>query len=142
MTGKEELMQYQSKVKRVDESLEEYQKFQDRATKVTAIISEAPERSNQTSDKVGDNATMMAFLNEEYKRRWEEAEKERLRIIDLINELDEPFRTIVHMRYIENLSFNEIVEKAENKEVNIPKSYDRIIHLHGIALKMFEKISK
>ena len=52
MTAKEELNQYKYKLKKVDETLEEYKKFKDRATKMTAIISENPQRSNLNSDKV------------------------------------------------------------------------------------------
>ena len=52
MTIKEELLQYRFKVKKVDEALEEYEKFKTRAEKITAIMSDCPSRSNKPSDKV------------------------------------------------------------------------------------------
>lgn len=52
MTIKEELLQYRFKVKKVDEALEEYEKFKTRAEKVTSVFSDVPSRTNKTSDKV------------------------------------------------------------------------------------------
>ena len=80
MTAKEELMQYKYARKKVDETLEEYQKYKDRATKMTAIMSENTQRSNLNSDKVGDNAVKMADISREYEERWIKAEEEKLRI--------------------------------------------------------------
>lgn len=42
MTAKEELSQFKYIRKRVDEALEEYEKYKDRATKITSVLSDMP----------------------------------------------------------------------------------------------------
>lgn len=133
MTAKEELSQYKYKRKKVDETLEEYQKYKTRAEKMTSIISDVPSRTNITSDKVGDNASIMADLEKEYEQRWIDAERERLGIEDRINQVEEPYRTILHMRYIEDLPLVEVAAKLNYK------SYTYACEQHGIALKKFEE---
>ena len=133
MTAKEELMQYKYARKKVDETLEEYQKYKDRATKMTAIMSDNPQRSNLNSDKVGDNAIKMADISREYEERWLRAEKERLRIEQNIDRVEEPYRTILHMRYIEELNFEKIADC-------MGYTYNSITHMHGDALKQYKKI--
>lgn len=76
MNAKEELSQYKFKVKRVYEALEEYERFKDRATKMTAAFWETTGRTNITSDKVGENAAALADLKAEWEKRWIEAERE------------------------------------------------------------------
>lgn len=134
MTAKEILKQYRFKINKVDEALEEYERYKTRAEKMTAILSDVPSRSNKTSDKVGDNATIMADLSKEYEKRWIEAEQERLKIIDSINKVDEPYRTILEMRYIQNQKLEDIAYKIGYSPIHI-------VRLHGIALlKYSEKV--
>lgn len=134
MTAKEELSQLKYKRKKVDETLEEYQKYKTRAEKMTSVISDSPSMTNITSDKVGDNASIMADLAKEYEQRWIAAERERLEIEDKINLVEEPYRTILHMRYIEGSNFEKIAE-------NMGYSYVRITHMHGEALEKYSMMT-
>lgn len=134
MTAKEELMQYKYARKKVDETLEEYQKYKDRATKMTAIMSDNPQRSNLNSDKVGDNAIKMADISREYEERWLRAENKKLEVERKIEELSEPYRTLLHKRYIEELNFEKIAD-------DMGYSYVRITHLHGEALLEYGKMT-
>ena len=132
MNAKEELKQYKYKIQRVEETLEEYQKYKTRAEKMTVVMSESPSRTNITSDKVGDNASIMADLEKQYESRWIEAERERLNMEDRINTVEEPYRTLLHKRYIENLNFERIADE-------MGYSYVRITHMHGEALEKFSE---
>lgn len=132
MTAKEELMQYKYARKKVDETLEEYQKYKDRATKMTAIMSENTQRSNLNSDKVGDNAVKMADISREYEERWIKAEEEKLRIESNIDRVEEPYRTLLHMKYIEEKSLEEISCKLKC-------NYTYACEQHGEALKKYEE---
>lgn len=133
MTAKEELSQYKYARERVDEALEEYQKYKTRATKMTAILSDNPQRSNLNSDKVGDNAAAMADIANEYEKRWFNAERERLRIENNIDRVEEPYRTILHMRYVEDMQLFEIATKLKYE------SYTYVCEQHGKALKKYEE---
>lgn len=133
MTAKEELLQYKYARKKVDEALEEYEKYKIRAEKVTTILSGMP-RGTSNSNKVEDNAVKMADISREYEKRWFLAEKEKLRIEKNIDKVEEPYRTILHKRYIEELNFGEIADE-------MGYSYVRITHLHGEALLRYEKLT-
>lgn len=133
MTAKEELNQYKYKRKKADETLEEYQKYKTRAEKMTSIISDVPSRTNKNSDKVGDNASIMVDLEKQYEEMWIESEYERLEIEKRINQVEEPYRTLLHMRYIEDLPLMEVATRLNYK------SYTYACEQHGIALKKFEE---
>ncbi len=130
MTAREELMQYIDAQGRVEEALEEYRKYQERATKMTAIISDMP-ISRGKSDKVGDNGSAMADIDKEYLNRWIEAEKKRLYIVEKIDGVNNSLhREVLKMKYVEGLKLEEIACQKE-------KSYDRIKHAHKEALEQY-----
>lgn len=131
MTAKEELLQYKYARKKVDEALEEYEKYKIRAEKVTTILSGMP-RGTSNSNKVEDNAVKMADISKEYEKRWFLAEKEKLRIEKNIDKVEEPYRTILHKRYIEDKKLEEIATQMNY-------SFDRVRHMHGEALLKYEK---
>lgn len=131
MSIKDELKQYRFKMKRVDEALEEYEKFKTRAEKVTAVFSDVASRTNKTSDKVGENSVKMADIERQYKKRWEDAEQERLKISEKICTIDEPYRTILFMKYVQNKNFELIATE-------IGYSYKQILRLHGQALQILD----
>lgn len=133
MTAKEELLQYKYARKKVDEALEEYEKYKTRAEKMTTIISDMP-KSTSNANKVEDNAVEMADISRIYEERWLEAEKEKLEVEQKIEKVEEPYRTILHKRYVEELNFEKIADE-------MGYSYVRITHLHGEALIEYEKLT-
>lgn len=133
MTAKEELLQYKYAREKVDETLEEYQKYKDRAEKMTSIISDMP-RGTSSSDKVADNAVKMADLSAEYEKRWLEAENKKLEIEKNIDLVEEPYRILLHKRYVEGKTLEEI-------STLMNYSFDRVRHMHGEALLRYEKLA-
>ena len=130
MTAKDELNQYKYMKEKVNETLEEYEKYKTRAEKMTSIISDSPSRTNKTSDKVGDNAVILADLEKEYEQRWIDAEYKKLEIEKNIERVEEPYRTILHKRYIEDKGFEEI-----SCEMNY--TYSAVTKMHGKALQLY-----
>jgi DNA-directed RNA polymerase specialized sigma24 family protein len=133
MTAKEELLQYKYAREKVDETLEEYQKYKDRAEKMTSIISDMP-RGTSSSDKIADNAVKMADLSAEYEKRWLEAENKKLEIEKNIDLVEEPYRILLHKRYVEGKTLEEI-------STLMNYSFDRVRHMHGEALLKYEKLA-
>ena len=131
MTAKEELLQYKYAREKVDETLEEYQKYKDRAEKMTSIISDMP-RGTSSSDKVADNAVKMADLSAEYEKRWLEAEYMKLKIEKNIDLVEEPYRIILYMKYVQGKKLEEIAYKLN-------ANYTYICEQHGDALKKYEE---
>lgn len=133
MTAKEELMQYIDAQGRVDETLEEYEKYKERAEKMTAIMSDMPRGNGIKSDKVGDNVPAMADLDNEYLNRWIEAERKRLYIVERIDGINNSlYREVLKYKYVEGLKIEEIACRKD-------KSYDRIKHIHREALEQYRK---
>ena len=131
MTAKEELLQYKYAREKVEETLEEYQKYKDRAEKMTSIISDMP-REISSSDKVADNAVKMADLSAEYEKRWLEAEYMKLKIEKNIDLVEEPYRTILYMKYVQGKKLEEIAYKLN-------ANYTYICEQHGVALKKYDE---
>lgn len=131
MTVKEELLQYKYAKEKVEETLEEYQKYKTRAEKMTSIISDMP-RGTSNSDKVADNAIKMADLSVEYEKRWLEAENKKLEIEKNIDLVEEPYRTILHLKYVQGKKLEEIAIKFK-------ANYTYICEQHGIALKKYDE---
>lgn len=133
--AKDELNQVWYKMSKVNETLQEYEKYKERAEKMTAVMSETTSRSNKPSDKVGDNATIMADLSVQYLQRYKEAELERDKIIIELNKVVEPYRTILFKRYVQRHDLKEIADE-------LFYSYDSIAKKHRIALKLYERRDK
>ena len=123
MSAKEELRKYKEKVKDVDRTIREYEKFMTRATKMTAVMSEMTSRSNIPSDKVGDNAIKMADIAKEYEQRWFEAERTRMQLTAEIDKVGGVLGDILYDLYIEGLSL-------EATAADVKYSYEHTAHLH------------
>lgn len=123
MSAKDELRHYKDKIKDVDRTIKEYEKFMTRATKMTSVMSEMTSRSNLPSDKVGDNAIKMADLAKEYEERWHEAERTRINLVAEIDKVGGTLGDILYDVYIEGLSLEQTAQ-------DIHYSYERTAHLH------------
>ena len=123
MTAKDELRQYKNKIKDVDRTIKEYEKFMTRATKMTSVMSEMTSRTNIPSDKVGDNAIKMADLAQQYADRWNEAEQTRIKLVAEIDKVGGILGDVLYDLYIEGLSL-------EQTAADIKYSYERTAHLH------------
>lgn len=132
MSIKNDLKQYRFKLRRVEEAKEEYEKFKSRAEKMTTVFSNVASHTNKISDKVGDNSVIMIEIEKKYKKRWEDAEQECLNISELICKLEEPYRTILFMKYVQNKNFESIATE-------FGYSYKQILRYHGQALQILEK---
>lgn len=132
MTAKEELSQYLDAKGLVEEALEDYQKYKERAEKITAIISDMPKPSGINSDKVGNNASAMADLNQQYVDRFIRAEQKRFFVSERLDAIKNPYRELLRKKYIEDLSLERIA-------CDMGYSYDRMKHMHGEALEVYRK---
>ena len=130
MTAKEELSRYECARERVEETLEDYRKYKERAEKMTAIMSDMPKGNGENSDKVGDNGSAMADLSRQYEERWIKAEQERLYITDRISAIKKPYKEVLKKKYIEGLKLEQIA-------CDMGYSYDRTKHMHGEALEQY-----
>ena len=131
MTAKEELSQYNDAQERVEEALEDYKEYKERAEKMTAIISDMPKGNGINSDKVGNNGSAMADISRQYEERWIKAEQARIYITDRISGINNKlYRKVLKKKYVEGLKLEQIA-------CDIGYSYDRTKHIHGEALEYY-----
>lgn len=126
------LSEYGNAQKRVDEILEEYQKYLDRATQVTSSIGDGIHSSN-ISDKVADNAVKMADISNGYIKLWLEAEEKQLKLLIEISKFPKKYRDVIKYRYIYGMDWNCIAEK-------MGLEYSTVTTYHGEALEEYAKI--
>lgn len=129
-----ELKHYSSIIRKVEQLFEEYEKFKTRAEKITPTISDTTSRTNLTSDKVGDNAVELAELDKKYKKLLLEAELQKFTIIDALNGMPEPCRSILFMKYVQQKSLETIADE-------LGYSFRHIKRLYNKAIEIYEKMS-
>lgn len=77
----------------------------------------------------------MADIAKQYEQWWQEAENERIALIEKIRGIDEPYSTILFLRYVKNFNF-------ENIATTLGYSYKQILRLHGHSLELLEQKRK
>lgn len=135
MNAKEELLEYYHKKNDGKKILEQYQDYLDRATKMTAMMSETSARTNLPSDKVGNNVVLMADLSIKYFNLFLEAEEHKVKIISKLVKMEQPFKDVLWHKFIDEYSWNEIASK-------VPYSRSQIKRIYKQALNEFEKMSQ
>jgi len=135
MTAKEELLEYYHKKNDGKKILEQYKDYLDRATKMTAMMSETSARTNLPSDKVGNNVVLMADLSLKYFDLFLQAEEHKVSIISKLIKLEQPYKDILWQRFIDEHSWNEIASV-------VPYSRSQIKRIYKQALNEFEKMNQ
>ena len=128
-----ELKHYSNIIRKVEQLFEEYEKFKTRAEKITPTYSETTARSNVTGDKVGDNAVELAELDKKYKKLLLDAEMQKFKIIDAVNNMPEPCRSILFMKYVQQKRLEEIADE-------LGYSFRHIKRLYNKAMEIFENV--
>lgn len=85
--------------------------------------------------RFGTNASAMADLANKYVELWLEAEKEQFKLSEKLYSIDEPYRSILYLRYVRNETFEHISEELHY-------SYRQTIRIHGQALNIFSELQK
>lgn len=129
----DELKHYNQIIRKVEQIFEEYEKFKTRAEKITPAYNETNSRSNVTSDKVGDNAIELAELDKKYKRLLTEAETQKFKVLDAVNKMPEPCRSILFMKYVQQMRLEDIAS-------TLGYSFRHIKRLYHKAMDIFENV--
>lgn len=133
MTAKEYLSEVQRLQNNIELKQRELQSVRDAATRITTSYSGVKVHSNSHYDKVADNATKIADLNEEINREIDEFVDRKHKIINQIQGLGNiNYVNVLYFRYVELNDFFTIAEQMNY-------TYQYVVFLHGKALKAFEK---
>lgn len=135
MTEKEarkELYSYLHSKKLEQRKLEQIEEIKTRLTKTTTILSDMP-KATPDNDKMTKNISRLLDLIKEHIEIMQEEEENLIRITKKIREVEQPFRNILELRFVEGL-------KVEEVSVEIDKAYRYTKSLIKNAIKKYAEI--
>lgn len=110
MTEKEarkELNSYLHSKKLEQRKLEQIEEIKTKLTKTTIILNDLP-RGTPDNDKMSKNIVRLLDLIEEHIEIMQEEEENLIRITKKIREVEQPFRNILELRFVEGLKVEEV----------------------------------
>lgn len=110
MTEKEarkELYSYLHSKKLEQRKLEQIEEVKTKLTKTTTILSDMP-KGTPDNDKMSKNIARLLDLISEHIEIMQEEEENLIRITKKIREVEQPFRNILELRFVEGLKVEEV----------------------------------
>lgn len=135
MTEKEarkELYSYLHSIKLEQRKLEQIEKIKAKLTKTTVILSDIP-KGNNYKDRMADNIARLLELINEHIIIMQEEEENLIRITKKIKQVEQPFKNILELRFIEGM-------KVEEVSVMIDRDYRYTKRLIKKAVKKYAEI--
>lgn len=129
--NREDLKNYIYSKKWIEKQIENYNEQRSLVESLTQNIDGMPKAQNKTSYKLEE---LMDKYDDIINILIKDQEKQNQIILQL-REVDQPYRNILHNKYILGKTLEEI-------SVEIGYSYDRTCKMHGIALSKFDNIEK
>ena len=130
--AKKELYSYLHSKKREERKLEQIEEIKTKLTKITTILTGMP-RGTAENDKMVKNVARLIELVEEHICILEEEEENLIRITNKIKNVEQPYKNILELRFIDGL-------KIEAVSVEIDKTYRYTKTLIKNAIKEYAKI--
>ena len=130
--AKKELYSYLHSKKREERKLEQIEEIKTKLTKTTTILTGMP-RGTAENDKMAKNVARLIELVEEHISILEEEEENLIRITNKIKNVEQPYKNILELRFIDGL-------KIEAVSVELDKTYRYTKTLIKNAIKEYAKI--
>lgn len=128
--NREDLKKYRYNQKWIDRQLERYREQKAIVENISSTLDGMPKAKNKPNYKLEE---LMDSYDEiiDILIRDQEKQNEIMKAIRLINE---PYRTILTDKYIDDMSLEDIADE-------IGYSYYRTCRMHGTALNLFDELS-
>lgn len=130
--ARKELYSYLHSKKREERKLEQIEEIKTKLTKITTILTGMP-KGTAENDKMAKNVARLIELVEEHICILEEEEENLIRITNKIKNVEQPYKNILELRFIDGL-------KIEAVSVKIDKTYRYTKTLIKNAIKEYAKI--
>lgn len=117
----EELENYNSKKRLIEKLEQEKERITTRATKITPVYSDTTSRTNQISDKVGNNAILLAELDTKIEWYKSQLQTDLTTILDSIMQLDPQHSEILFSYYCEDKTISQIADETNYSIDSIKK---------------------
>lgn len=130
---KNELKSYRDDYKLIESIEEQINMYASKLTSCTAEISDMPRGSRVIQDRMAEYIAKIEDLKADKYKRLNELEKKTKMIENIIFQLEQPYKTLLYLTYIEGNSLTETAFKIEY-------DYKYTCKLHGRALNEYLKI--
>ena len=130
--ARKELYSYLHSIKLEQRKLEQIEKIKAKLTKTTVILSDIP-KGNNYEDRMADNIARLLELINEHIIIMQEEEENLIRITKKIKQVEQPFKNILELRFIEGM-------KVEEVSVMIDRDYRYTKRLIKKAVKKYAEI--
>lgn len=130
--AKKELYSYLHSKKLEERKLEQIEEIKTKLTKTTTVLSDMP-KGTPENDKMGKNIARLIDLINEHIEIMEEEEENLLRITKKIKQVEQPYRNILELRFVEGMKIEEV-------SVEIDKTYRYTKTLIKKSIKRYAEI--
>jgi hypothetical protein len=136
MTAKTYLNQIRKAEIKITDGLEELERLNALATKVTSAMDGEAVSGSKNPDKMADAVCKIIKLQEEINRDVDKYVDIKSEALELLSQIENPTHyKILHSRYVLYKTWEQIA-------CEIGFTYQWVCQLHGVALQEFEKILK
>lgn len=129
---REDLKKYKGNKLWIDDQIELYKEMKQRAEDLQAVVLDGmPKAKNKPNYAVENLIDKYNFILNELAKEQEK----QIEILMQLRKIDNPFRRLLFKYYIQGKTFVKVAD-----EMNY--SYDRVKHVHKIALKKFDEAER
>lgn len=130
--ARKELYSYLYSIKLEQRKLEQIEKIKAKLTKTTVILSDIP-KGNNYEDRMADNIARLLELINEHIIIMQEEEENLIRITKKIKQVEQPYRNILELRFVDGM-------KVEEVSVKIDRAYRYTKNLIKKSIKKYAEI--
>ena len=105
--AKKELYSYLHSKKLEERKLEQIEETKTKLTKITTVLSGLP-KGSPDNDKMSKNISRLIELVSEHINILQEEEENLIRITNKIKRVDQPYRNILELRFVEGMKVEEV----------------------------------
>lgn len=129
---REELKKYKGNKLWIDDQIELYKEMKQRAEDLQAVVLDGmPKAKNKPNYAIENLIDKYDFILNELAKEQEK----QIEILMQLRKVENPFRRLLFKYYIQGKTFVKVAD-----EMNY--SYDRVKHVHKIALKKFDEAER
>ena len=130
--AKKELYSYLHSKKLEERKLEQIEEQKAKLTKITSILSDMP-KGTMDHDKMSKNIAILLDLISEHIKIMTEEEENLIRITKKINQVEQPYRNILELRFVKGM-------KVEEVSVELDRDYRYTKKLIKKSIKKYAEI--
>ena len=128
-----DLEKYKNNLAIIDSMNREIEELEVKATSTTTTLSDMPKGNNIIQDRVAEYAAMISDIWTKRKEKMKELITINEDLVTDIEKLEDPYRSILYMKYISTMNLTEIAAKLNYQ-------YKYTCKMHGQAIKKFKEI--